>query len=63
MSTPTTYDPDSGQFLRTFNIRYVMDGLVYELPIKAACWHDAEKRLRSIESNGEIHSELIEVIE
>ena len=58
-----TYDPDLGQFLRTFNIRYTFDGNTFELPIKATSWREAEYMLDAVKRNGVVHSELIEVIE
>jgi hypothetical protein len=60
--TPT-YDTDLGQFLRTFNIRFEYDGKVFETPIKAVTWLEAEDMLDAIKATGMINSELIEIIE
>lgn len=58
-----TYDTDLGQFLRTFNVRYVHDNKMFELPIVATCWAEAEAMLRSVKASGIVHSELLEVME
>lgn len=63
MNSPTTYDPDLGQFLRTFNVRYTMNDKLYELQIKAASWLHAENILHGIRKTGVVYSELLEVIE
>lgn len=60
--TPT-YDPDLGQFLRTFNIRYTYGSKTFEVSIKAPTWLEAEEMLDAIKENGTVHNELIEVIE
>ena len=53
------YDTYSNTFLRTFNVRFAGPEGVYEIPIKARCWKDAESKLAAIKSNGVVHSELI----
>ena len=63
MTQPTTYDPDLGVFLRTFNIRYYILFQPYEVQIKAKSWQQAEQMLKAIKSNGVVYSELVEVIE
>ena len=57
-----TYDTDLGQFLRTFHIRYVHKDCVFELPIVAPTWADAEAMLRDIKLNGHVHNVLEEVV-
>lgn len=57
-----TYDPELGQFLRTFHVRYVHKGCVFELPIIAPTWADAEAMLRDIKANGHVHNVLEEVV-
>ena len=56
-----TYDPELGQFLRVFHVRYVHKDCVFELPIVAPTWADAEAMLRDIKSNGIVHNVLEEV--
>jgi hypothetical protein len=63
MTQPTTYDPEAGVFYRTFNIRFEYDGKVFETPIKAVTWLDAEYMLDAIKATGMINNELIEIIE
>lgn len=58
-----TYDTDLGQFLRTFNIRYVMNDKLYEVQFKTTTWLEAENMLHAIKKTGIVHSELLEVIE
>lgn len=60
--TPT-YDPDLGQYLRTFNVRYTYDGKIFEVAIKALTWLEAEEMLDAIKESGMVNNELIEVIE
>lgn len=55
------YDPDLGQFLRTFNVRYRRAGLVFELPIQATSWADAEAIVNAVAASGVVHSELVAV--
>jgi hypothetical protein len=57
------YDPDLGQFLRTFNVRYTMNDKLYEVQMKAVSWLEAENILHSIRKTGVVFSELVEVIE
>ena len=57
-----TYDPDLGQFLRVFHVRYAHKGCVFELPIVAPTWADAEAMLRDIKANGHVHNVLVEVV-
>lgn len=59
----TTYAPDLGQFLRTFNIRYTHGSHTFEVAIKATSWSEAEELLVSLKESGIVHNELIEVIE
>lgn len=63
MTQPTTYDPISGVFYRTFNIRFQHFGQFFEVPVIAMSWREAEDMLEAIKANGHIHNELIEVIE
>lgn len=53
------YDTDSGTFLRTFNVRFAGPEGVYEVPIKARCWENAEDILKAIKSNGEVFGEVV----
>ena len=62
MTQPTTYDPISGVFYRTFNIRFHHCGMDFETPIIAMTWREAEDMLDAIKANGHIHNELIEVV-
>lgn len=53
------YDEYSNTFLRTFNVRFAGPEGIYEVPIKARCWKDAESKLAAIKSNGEVFSEVV----
>lgn len=54
-----TYDPYLGVFLRTFKIRYTHNGILFELPINAATWREAEAMLASIKADGVVFSVLL----
>jgi hypothetical protein len=60
MITATHYDPVSGAFWRTFNIRFNHGGLTYEVPLMALTWKHAEDMLEAIKADGIIHNETIE---
>ena len=57
------YDPDLGQFLRVFNVRYTHGSKTFEVAIKATSWTEAESLLASLKESGIVHNELLEVFE